>query len=144
MSETSLSVSAARCGLCGGEPVGPRVTVCGHNFCTRCLADHLETEHSKADSQNLAGGDSPQEDNSTTTESPSPPKKFKSAANCQLDGIHFPCPQTGCDRLLHIPNWDIENFPLNSTLASLSQLQIEKQKMRDFKLPAAQHKSFEM
>ena len=43
MSERSFSSSAARCGLCGGEPVGLRVMRCGHNFCARCLADHLET-----------------------------------------------------------------------------------------------------
>ena len=42
--------------------------------------------------------------------------------------MQIPCPQTGCDRLLHLPDWHVDNIPPNSALAA----QIEKEKEAKF------------
>ena len=112
----------ARCGLCGHEPVGPRVTRCGHNLCTRCLTDHLETEKVQSQQQNRITADNHNEEDMKPAVVEPPKKKFKSnggePAGLSLGEVQMRCPQTGCNRLLHLPNWHIDNFPPNSTLVA--------------------------
>ena len=115
-------VPPARCGLCDGDPVGPRVTLCGPNFCARCLTSHLEREKSRADRKRQRDRFLLGSSHSGRRPTCTPSKKLRPLTNeppksAESDSIQFQCPQTGCHRVLSVPNWNIENFPPISTLS---------------------------
>ncbi len=132
----------SRCGLCGVEPVGPRVTRCGHNFCTRCLTDHLErlrTEFAAEVPQNAPLTRQSQDLESSTPSSESGVHISESESDdstvsyrTQNSGIRITWPQFGCSRLLYLPNLHIGNFPPNSTLSA----QLESKKYGKIFMPA--------
>ncbi len=123
-----------RCGLCRCEPVGPRLTRCGHNFCTRYLADHLDRLRTDSaaqvpqnapptrQAQNLENSTPFSESGRHITESE--PDDSAVSYRTQNSAIRITCPQFGCSRLMYLPHWLIDNFSPNSTLSA----QLERKK----------------